>query len=161
MKKFNLILRLIIGGWFLYFGLAKIVTTKPVGPWQMPVLGAVGPVHIPQMELESPALFAKSIQNFRMVPRETTNVMAMTMSWIEVVAGLMLMVGLWKRPSALVIAFLLAIFLVAIGQAVYRDLNINCGCAGTTDGRKVGAVALIEDGLGFLAALWLAFWYKD
>ena len=33
----------------------------------------------------------------------------------------------------------------AIGQAVARNLNIDCGCFGTVAGRKVGLVAMAED----------------
>jgi uncharacterized membrane protein YphA (DoxX/SURF4 family) len=160
VKKFNFLLRLIIGGWFLYFGLLKIVEPSTIGPWQVPVIGQIDPVPVPTLHWDTPDNFAKNIGNFRMVPRAALNLMAITLPWIEVLAGFMLIVGFWKRPSALLIAAMLAVFLVAIGQAVYRHLDIRCGCEGTTGGRKVGTVALVEDGLGFLAALWLSFWYK-
>ena len=80
---------------------------------------------------------------------------AITLPWIEVLAGGMLMAGFWKKASALLIAIMLAMFLAGIGQAVYRHLDIHCGCFGTLEARKVGYTALIEEGVLFLVAVWL------
>ena len=52
---------------------------------------------------------------------------------------------------------MLVVFLLAIGQAVGARLNIECGCFGTVEGRKVGLVALAEDAVMLAAAAWLAW----
>ena len=44
-----------------------------------------------------------------------SNLVAVTLPWVELVAGLLLIAGVWKRESALVIALLLVVFLVAAG----------------------------------------------
>ena len=87
--------------------------------------------------------------------------MAITLPAIEVLAGGLLMAGIWKKPSALLITGLMAMFLVGIAQAVYRHLDIRCGCFSTIEARHVGMTALLEDFALFWAAAWLAFWYKD
>ena len=134
MKWFNLIVRLIVGGVFLVAGIMKII---------------------------DPATFAKDIGNYRLLPHDGINLLAITLPWIEVLAGGLLVVGWWKRASALLITLMMVVFLVAIGQAVARNLNINCGCFGSVEGRKVGLIALAQDAALFLAALWLTWWYKD
>jgi putative oxidoreductase len=134
LKVFNLILRLILGGVFIAAGALKI--------WE-------------------PAAFATDIGNYRLLPHEAVNLLAITLPWIEVAAGLLLMCGIWRRASALVITVLMIVFLAAIGQALARGLDIRCGCFGTVEARKVGVLALWQDIVLFVMAAWLAWREKD
>ena len=134
MKILNLILRLGLGGIFVFAGFVKII---------------------------DPAAFSVSIANYRLLPHEGLNLLAMTLPWIEVAAGLLLMAGIWKRANALLITLMLVVFLFAIGQAVARNLNIDCGCFGTVEGRKVGLVALAQDVAMLAAAFWLTWRERD
>lgn len=109
------------------------------------------------MKLWEPALFAKDLANFRLVPDNLVNLVAITVPWIEVLAGGLLVLGACQKPSALLITTMLVIFLVFIGQAVYRHLNINCGCFGTLEASKVGWTALAKDGVLLLVAAWLTW----
>jgi len=124
------ILRLTIGGIFVVAGAMKV--------WE-------------------PALFAKDLANFRILPDNLVNLVAITVPWIEVLAGGLLIIGGFKKPSALLITAMLVIFLGFIGQAVYRHLNINCGCFGTLEANKVGWTALAKDGVLLLVAAWLTW----
>ena len=134
MKILNFILRLVLGGIFLYAGAIKIV---------------------------NPAAFATGIGNYRLLAHEWLNLLAITLPWIEVIAAAVLIAGVWKRASALLIALMLVVFLVAIGQAVARNLNIDCGCFGTVAGRKVGLMGLGEDLAMLAGALWLTWRERD
>ena len=134
MKAFNLILRLIVGGVFVVAGALKI--------WE-------------------PAAFATDIGNYRLLPHEAINLLAIMLPWIEVAAGLLLILGIWKRASALVVTVLMIVFLVAIAQALARGLDIRCGCFGTVDARKVGILALAQDAALLAMAAWLAWRLKD
>ena len=109
------------------------------------------------MKLWEPALFAKDLANFRLLPDNLVNLVAITVPWIEVLAGGLLIIGGFKKPSALLITTMLVIFLIFIGQAVYRHLNINCGCFGTLEANKVGWTALAKDGVLLLVAAWLTW----
>jgi putative oxidoreductase len=134
MKILNFILRLALGGIFVYAGAGKII---------------------------DPAGFATDIGNYRLLPHDWIHLMAITLPWIEVVAGLLLILGVWKRASALLITLMLVAFIAAIGQAVARNLNIECGCFGTVGGRQVGLIAIAEDVAMLAAALWLTWREKD
>ncbi len=148
MKCFlPLVLRLVLGGIFIAAGVTKI---WPVQVHASPPFVTVSS-YAPDV-----AGFADSILNYRVPPRVLTNLVAITLPWIEILAGAMLVLGLWKRASALVITVLMVVFLLAITQAVVRGLNIKCGCFGTVEGRKVGLIALAEDAAMFAAAIWLA-----
>ena len=79
-------------------------------------------------KIADPDLFALSIHNYQMLPAWGVNALAILLPWIELVAGVCLGLGLWRRASALVMAALLVVFMVALGAAAARGLNISCGC---------------------------------
>ena len=133
MKILAIALRLVVGGIFLWAGITKVI---------------------------DPAGFATNVVNYRVLPDAFVNLLAVTLPWIEIIAGLLLVLGIWMRASALVIAVLTCVFLVAVGQAVARELNINCGCFGTMEGRKVGLALLAQDAALLVTAAWLA-WRAD
>ena len=109
-------------------------------------------------KIVDPAGFATDIENYAIVPKVLVNLMALTLPWVEFMAALALVLGTvaefksgspLARGAALLCLVLLGIFIVAIASAVYRDLDITCGCFGHSGGRKAGFKALAEDG-GFL-----------
>lgn len=157
MKRINLLLRFILGGVFFLSGVVKV--------WNVQIKTAheEHDVSITLHVSESPDLstFAADVLNYRVPPRSLNNLVAITLPWIELVAGGLLMLGIWARPSALVIGLMMGVFLLAIGQAVARGLNIDCGCFGTIEGRKVGLVALAEDAVMLATAAWLFWREKD
>ena len=101
--------------------------------------------------------FAEAIANFRMLPAQANQIMAVTLPWLEVVAGLLLVFGVWVRAGSLLAALLFAAFLGAIAMAMSRGLDIECGCFGTGSAARVGFKALAFDALCLMAALALLF----
>ena len=75
-----------------------------------------------------PPSFAHMIYNYRLVPGPLVNLMALTMPWIELMAGMALLLGLWRRSATALIALLLVIFIVAITINLARGNVIDCGC---------------------------------
>ena len=55
----------------------------------------------------------------------------------------------------------MVVFLAAIGWALAHGYDIRCGCFGTVEARKVGVVALLEDGAMLAMAAWLAWRLND
>jgi uncharacterized membrane protein YphA (DoxX/SURF4 family) len=154
-KMANALLRLIVGGVFVFAGVVKI--------WNVEIKSAHEDERIAwtvkASRVPDSAGFAKDIENYRVPPRQLTNLVAITFPWIEVAAGLLLIFGIWSRASALVIGVMLIVFLLAIGQAVTRGLNISCGCFGTVEGRKVGLIALAQDVALLAMCAWL--WWRQ
>jgi putative oxidoreductase len=96
------------------------------------------------------ASFAEQVHNYHMLPIGVENLFAMMLPWVEFVSGLALILGIRARAGAALAAALLAMFVVAVGVAMYRGLDIQCGCTGTADATRVGFKKLAED-VGWLA----------
>lgn len=150
MKILNLILRLTIGGVFVASAIAKI--------WNVQVSHAHG---VQFSRVPDLATFAQDVANYHVPPRELGNLVAITLPWIELLAGGLLVFGIWKRASALVITAMMVVFLAAIGWALAHGYDIRCGCFGTVDARKVGVLALGEDAVLLGMAAWLAWRLED
>jgi len=100
--RVHLLLRLLLGAFFVFASLDKIA---------------------------SPAAFARIVYQWQVIGPVPSNLVAVTLPWIELVAGLLLVAGVWRRESALVIALLLVVFLVAAGSVMARGIDVeNCGC---------------------------------
>lgn len=109
--------RLIVGGLFIYAGILKI--GDPLG-------------------------FAQSIRNYRLFPQGVCFFTALILPWFEVLAGGFLIVGLFKRTSALLISGLLAFFIVLVAVTMIRGLDVDCGCFGSLS-RKADWRLIVED----------------
>lgn len=124
------------------------------------VLGAVF-IFAGALKIYDPATFATDIANYRLLPHAWVNLLAITLPWIEVLAGLLLVVGIWVRPSALLVTAMLVVFLVAVSQALVRGLDIRCGCFGTFGGRRAGLQTLLTDLVLLAMAVWLTWKRKE
>ena len=93
---------------------------------------------------------ASQVHNFHLLPFWSEHLVAMTLPWIEFMAGLALVLGIRARAGAWVAGALLAGFTAGIVLAMVRGLNFECGCFGTADGTRVGWTKLGEN-LGMLA----------
>ncbi len=109
-------------------------------------------------KIAKPADFAKIVYHYRLIGPNPSlgylpaNLLAVTLPWVEAVAGLFLILGVWRREAAATVSALLVVFLVAVGQALMRGINLeNCGCFTVGgDGRGAGLLLILGD-LGLLA----------
>jgi uncharacterized membrane protein YphA (DoxX/SURF4 family) len=100
--RLALVLRALLGAFFVYASLDKI--------W-------------------SPAAFAKIVYQWQVVGPVASNLVAVTLPWVELLAGLLLLAGIWRREAALVTALLLVVFLAAASSVMARGIDVeNCGC---------------------------------
>ena len=100
--------------------------------------------------------FARQVHNFRIAPIWSENLVAMTLPWIELAVALALVLGVRARAGALIAAVLMAGFTAGIALAMARGLDFECGCFGTADHTRVGAVNLLENAvmLGMSFGAW-------
>jgi putative oxidoreductase len=87
-------------------------------------------------KIADPPSFAHMIYNYRLVPASLINLSALVMPWVELLAGLALILGLWKTAARNVVGILLAVFIIAIGINLARDNAIDCGCFNVADRGK-------------------------
>ncbi|HEV7574150.1 MAG TPA: MauE/DoxX family redox-associated membrane protein [Thermoanaerobaculia bacterium] len=87
-------------------------------------------------KIADPPSFAHMIYNYRLVPAALINISALAMPWIELLAGLALILDVWKAAARNVTGILLAVFIVAISINLARDNAIDCGCFNVADRGK-------------------------
>ena len=79
-------------------------------------------------KIRDPGAFAVAIENYRLAPWWSVNLIALVLPWLEFLGGILLIAGFWRRESALLLTILLGVFLIGILSAMARGLDINCGC---------------------------------
>ncbi len=78
-----------------------------------------------------PAQFAQDIALYQLVPAALIAPLALYLPWLELLAGVMLVLGPWRRGAVLILLPLALAFLAFVGIAWARGLDISCGCFGT------------------------------
>ena len=79
-------------------------------------------------KIADPPSFAHMIYNYRIVPGSLINLSALVMPWVELLAGLCLILGIWTRAARTIVALLLLVFMIAIAWNLLRGNAIDCGC---------------------------------
>jgi len=79
-------------------------------------------------KIADPPAFAHMIYNYRLLPGAAVNALALLMPWLELLAGLALVLGVWRREAALLVGILLFVFIGAIGVNLARGNAVDCGC---------------------------------
>ena len=121
------------------------------------VLGSVF-VYASWDKIAHPDVFAMNIRNYQMIPALASNFLAMVLPWLELYCGLALIFGFFLRGSALLIAGMLIVFIIALTSALLRGLDIDCGCYKTMEAAsKVGLRRIIEDIAMLLMAVQIFF----
>ncbi len=95
------------------------------------------------LKLQKIPEFALAIQAFQIFPDHAghlTKFAAYFIPWLEIVAWLLLLLGIWTRASALMITLLLGGFLVGIVGVIVRGLDTKCSCFGSLELMCQGAV---------------------
>jgi len=66
--------------------------------------------------------------NYHVLPEPVVNVFALWLPVVELVAGFLLILGIWSQAASGLVLGMLAMFLVAIIQGVARGIDTHCGC---------------------------------
>ena len=98
-------------------------------------------------KIGDPGAFAQQIHNYRMFPASLENLIALTLPWIELLAGAALVIGVKPRAGAVIA------FTFAVGLAWGRGINIECGCFGTLGGARIGATKFAENVVLMIVAM--------
>ena len=102
-KSILFLLRFSLGGLFIYAGVVK----------------ALDPVQL-----------ARDIQSYRLLPYLPTVVLAFYLPYLEIVCGAALIAKIGYPGVLNVLLVLLSLWILALGSAWIRGLDISCGCFG-------------------------------
>jgi uncharacterized membrane protein YphA (DoxX/SURF4 family) len=87
-------------------------------------------------KIADPPSFAHMIYNYRILPGPLVNLSALVLPWAELLMGLALVCGIWRRSAALLVGALLLVFIAAISVNLLRGNAIDCGCFDVADAGK-------------------------
>lgn len=82
------------------------------------------------LKVGSPLVAARAAQAYQILPFEVAGYVGMTLPVVEIVCGLLLVLGLYTRLAAIGGTLLMVVFVAAIASAWARGLTIDCGCFG-------------------------------
>ena len=71
-----------------------------------------------------------AVRAYELLPIWLANAFGIILPWLEMGAGLLLIVGVAVRNAAIFGSVLMVAFIIAIAQAWARGLSIDCGCFG-------------------------------
>ena len=127
--------RIVLGGVFIYASLDKIM---------------------------HPEEFAKAIGNYHVLPFGLENLLALTLPWLELLAGVALITGVMVDGAAIMVIIMNIVFIFAISQALARGISIECGCfsVATEGGDNIGLQTIIRD-IGYLIMGFIVLYRND
>lgn len=110
-------------------------------------------------KIDDPGEFAHSVGRYRMLPEFTIGLFSLTMPVVELLTGLTMLFTKWMREASLLVFGMMAMFIIALSQALFRGLEISCGCFGvpSVGGRQEILMALLRDLVLIIPAAWLMF----
>jgi len=79
-------------------------------------------------KIMDPAGFAKIIFGYDLFPPEAINLIAIILPYVELTAGLALILGFYPRAAAVILSGLLLAFILAIAINAARGHVFDCGC---------------------------------
>ncbi len=129
MKWITLLARLLIGSLFVYASIYKIF---------------------------DPSSFAASIRNYGLIPPIYSNLIALTLPWLELGSGVFLILGIQTRAASLLTSSMMLIFLGAIIYAYALGLDIDCGCFSSSaeSSGRIAPFHIFRDGFLALVSIW-------
>ena len=122
-----ILLRVALGAIFLYAAYTKLFQFTEgrlhLLPWQ---------------------LFAMAIDSYQLLPSWAVELLARTLPWFEVLIGVLLLVGRWRRFATTTTSLLLVMFLTLIVRAYLKGQEISCGCFSNNE--PISWKTLLRDG---------------
>jgi len=106
-------------------------------------------IYASMYKINYPAEFAESIAAYQLAPFWALNPTALLMPWLELIAGVLLVIGVRTRAAAAAIGGMLALFSLAVLLALARGIPVGCGCFSSVE-EPLGWGTLARD------LLWLA-----
>ncbi len=99
-----------------------------------------------------PDLFALDVATYQFLPLALVNLFAITLPWVELGAGIQLLIGWRTRSAALLVALMMVAFMIALGVALHKGIDMSCGCFAANTGEEdpISGLTMLRD------AAWLA-----
>lgn len=127
-KYLLLALRVLLGAMFVYASLDKVA---------------------------NPHAFAINVRAYQIIPVSLSNLFALVLAWSELVAGALLILGLFTRKAAATVFMLLVMFIAALTTVLVKGMVIDCGCFKSDGGSTVQPLLIARNVVSAVAAFLL------
>jgi len=97
------------------------------------------------LKVGAPAASGRAVNAYQILPYDVAAHVGYGLPIVEIAAGVLLVLGLFTRTSAGIVAGLLVAFMVGIASAWARGLSIDCGCFGGGGTVQPDATAYLPD----------------
>ena len=131
----------------------------PALHWVLAIAVGVVFVYASVDKILDPRAFAKIVYHYQVIGPSAAlgfvpaNLLAVWLPWLELLVGALLVTGLWRREAAFLSAVMLVVFVIAVGSALARGIDIqNCGCFSLDEAGRAAGWKLIAGDLALLAA---------
>jgi len=95
-------------------------------------------------KIRQPYDFLSGVYNYELVGPKLGVLVAMTLPWAELLVGICLVGGIFVSGALLVSIGMAAMFAFVLASALYRGLEISCGCFSASGGGVIGYSTLIR-----------------
>jgi uncharacterized membrane protein YphA (DoxX/SURF4 family) len=109
-------------------------------------------------KLLDPRSFAVDVATYQLLPLASVNLFALVLPWVELLAGVMLVLGLRVRAASLLTTGMMVAFMLALGWALHLGLDMSCGCfasQATAKGDTISWHTMLRDGTWLVLSLYI------
>jgi putative oxidoreductase len=92
-----------------------------------------------------PFQFLVALESYEILPFSAAVLIATYLPWLEGVSAVAFVFNEFRKAAGILIILMLVLFVGAISLALYKHLEIECGCFGTMFTEKVGFSLLLRD----------------
>lgn len=75
-----------------------------------------------------PLVFAYAVKSYEVCPEQLLTCVALILPWAEAVTGICLLLGLLTQGASLLAVLLSSCFVILVSSALWKGLDISCGC---------------------------------
>lgn len=104
-------------------------------------------------KIRQPYDFLSSVYSYELVGPKLGVLVAMTLPWAELLVGICLLGGIFVSGALLASIGMAAMFTFVLTSALYRGLQISCGCFSASGAGVIGYSTLIRACAIFLASI--------
>jgi putative oxidoreductase len=102
-------------------------------------------------KIADPGSFALDVATYQLLPLSLVNLAALILPWVELLAGVMIVIGLRTRAAAFLMVGMMVMFIVALAWALNQGLEMSCGCfASSQEEDPISGLTMLRDA-GWLA----------
>ncbi len=105
----------------------------------------------------SPESFAVDVATYDILPLALINIVALVLPWVELSAGLLLIVGWQIRAASWLISAMMFVFVLAVIIALIRGLDMSCGCFASQTAAEdpISALTVVRDSVWLVMAVFI------